>query len=199
MEEEKTKRSVFQSALKFVTDVIKEEKEKEKWEEACIRAVEELPVYRGTRANASWRFCIVKVTLNTAWLAFDRIETGMGFIQREVHPGEYREHWEEVFYYARKLAALESKAKIKGEQPSHLLRRLKLDYERCLFEFLDRYADRYIEFQIAPLKTKRGKQNRMEKFLPGLDDLWSNMTEDAKLRAQELDTLLRAQIENGEI
>ena len=199
MKEEKTKLSIFQNALKFAAEAVKEGKEKEEQEVAFIREIEELPVCQGTRAEFSWHFYIIKVTQSTAPLAFDRIKTGMEFIKSEIHPGEYREHWEEVFYYARKLVALESKVKFKGEQPSHLLRRLKLDYERYMFEFLDRYSDNFTTHQLVPLKTKRGKLNRMEKFLPGLDDLWSNMTTNARARAQELDASIRAQIENGEL
>lgn len=168
-------------------------------EEKAIQEVERLPVFSGHRATSSWVQYKINVTPKNAWIAIGRANTATEWLNTTTSPMDYREHWEEAIYYMSSLARIEGKMRFKGEHPSAILRRMKLEYNQCLFEFLERYAKNHQENRIAPLKTKKGKLNRAKEFLPGLDEMWSNMTKDGRARAEELAALEVAMIEGGEI
>lgn len=151
-----------------------------------ISEAERLPVFRGRRTTSSWVLYEIPVTPRTAEFVLERTRQANVEINRQTHAELYREAWEEMIWYMSHLAAIEDKVRWNGEKPSQLLLRMKLQYNECLFAFLDRYAAMHWEHRILPLKTKRGRLNRAKEFLPWLDDMWSNMTEAAKARAQEL-------------
>lgn len=67
-----------------------------------------------------------------------------------------------------------------------MMQKMKMQYNVCLFEWLDRYAVYHWKKEIEPLKTEKGKLNRAKNFLPGLDDMWGNMTEAAQRYAEKL-------------
>ena len=199
MNEEKEKNSPLQAMFKAIKSKADEARAKSERESALIQHVESLAIYKGARRDSSWFAFRYPVNKKTAPLVLDVIKDTMELHNIECNPEQYREEWEQIFWYTRKLAAIEDKIKFKGEKPSQVLHRLKRDYDVCVFQFLDRYTDCFIHSEIAPLKTKRGKLNRAEKFIPGLDDMWAEMSEDARERAYELDSLIKAQIELGEI
>lgn len=198
---EKVKKgTLLQSICNSITGIIESSHAQRETEAALIQQVENYPVYIGARRDSIWYgFRIRSITAKNAEDALQAVKDGLKRMQEEYSPEQYRERWEEIFWYTRKLAAVENKVKFKGEVPSRLLRRLKLEYEPRMFDFLDRFTEWFIRHEISPLKTVNGKLNRAEKFIPKLDDLWAEMSEAARQRAYELDAHVKSRIEHGEI
>ena len=176
-------------AFKIMNDIVAKNAEQAQEQTRMIAEVERLPVFRGRRMTSHWIFYEIPVTPKTAEFVLDRIRQANTEINRQTNAELYREAWEEMIWYMSRLAAIEHKIRWNGEKPSQLLLRMKLQYNDCLFAFLDRYAAMHWEHRILPLKTERGKLNRAKEFLPWLDDMWSNMTKIAREKAHELAAL----------
>lgn len=185
--------SFWESAKQWVDKAVTEGQERKKKAEnerkmqmQAVAEVERLSIFCGRRQTSRWVSYAIAVTPKNADRVMERIQDANKRINRVIVPDEYREAWEELAWYMTHLAAIEGKIHWRSERPSQMMQKMKMQYNACLFEWLDRYAAYHWKKEIEPLKTEKGKLNRAKNFLPGLDDMWGNMTEAAQRYAEKL-------------